>query len=318
MPKPLTARPKTGHGTFLFSEFAPDLDNLKADIAFIGMPFGSAYSFEEMVNDQSRAPAAMRAASDRIVRHLERHDFDVGGPLYDGRPIRAVDVGDVYGDVLAPRDHLRRAEEVVRKVLAAGAMPITIGGDHSIPIPIMRALDSQGPVTLIHIDQHLDWRDEVNGIRDGLSSPIRRASEMAHIGEIFQIGLRATGSARPEEFAAAHAYGAHLIPADELHEIGMDAVLARIPDGGRYYITIDLDGMDASIAPAVAAPMGGGVTLLQARKLIQGLVKKGRVIGMDVVEITPSVDVNRITCITAGRLIVNLIGTAVRAGYFDR
>jgi len=155
-------------------------------------------------------------------------------------------------------------------------------------------------------------------VREGLSSPIRRASEMAHIGQIFQIGLRATGSARIEEAEAALAYGAHLITAWELHDSGMDAILARIPDGGRYYLTVDLDGMDPAIAPAVAAPCPGGVTFHQARKLIHGLVRKGRVVGMDVVEITPRDDVNQITCITAGRLIVNLIGMAVRAGYFNR
>ena len=82
----------------------------------------------------------------------------------------------------------------------------------------------------------------------------------------------------------------------------MDAILARIPDGGRYYLTVDLDGMDPSIAPAVNAPCPGGVTFEQARKLIHGLVRKGRVVGMDVVEITPKVDLNQITCITAGRL----------------
>ncbi len=193
-----------------------------------------------------------------------------------------------------------------------------LGGDHAIPIPVLRAFEGRGPITLVHIDQHLDWRDEVNGVRDGLSSPIRRASEMEHIGEIFQIGIRATGSARAEEVEAARAYGAHIITAYELHDAGIDAVLARIPDGGRYYITVDLDGMDPAIAPAVAAPMPGGVTFVQARKLIHGLVNKGRVVGMDVVEITPKDDVNQITCITAGRLIVNLIGMAVRANYFAR
>jgi agmatinase len=166
--------------------------------------------------------------------------------------------------------------------------------------------------------EHIDWGDEVNGVREGLSSPIRRASEMAHVGEIFQIGLRASGSARTEEVEAANAYGAHLITAWELHKVGMDSVLERIPDGGRYYITVDLDGMDPAIAPAVAAPCPGGVTFDQARRLIHGLVRKGRVVGMDVVEITPRHDVNQITCITAGRLIVNLVGMAVRAGYFDR
>jgi len=170
----------------------------------------------------------------------------------------------------------------------------------------------------VQIDQHIDWRDEVNGVREGLSSPIRRASEMPHIDQIFQIGLRSTGSARTEEVEAAQAYGAHLITAHDLRDVGMDAILARIPDNGRYYITVDMDGMDPSIAPGVAALAPGGVTFSQARKLIHGLVKKGRVVGMDVVEITPATDVNDITCITAGRLIVNLIGAAVRAGYFNK
>jgi len=313
----LTTAPKHGPATFLFSELATDLDNLSADIAFLGVPYGSAYSVAEVSNDQSTMPTAMRQASDRLIRGLERYDFDLGGPLYAGKPIRAVDCGDVLADIRDLKGHVARTEQAVRKILAAGAMPIVLGGDHAVPIPVLRAFEGQGPITLVQIDQHLDWRDEVNGVREGLSSPIRRASEMAHVGEIFQIGLGATGSARQEEVDAAKAYGAHLIPAYELHEAGMDAILRRIPDGGRYYLTVDMDGMDCAVAPAVAAPMPGGVTYVQARRLIHGLVAKGRVVGMDVVEITPRTDVNQITCITAGRLIVNLIGRAVRAGYFD-
>ena len=97
---------------------------------------------------------------------------------------------------------------------------------------------------------------------------------------------------------------------------GVQVAWSRIifPDAS----SVDLDGMDPSIAPGVAAPCPGGVTFEEARKLIHGLVRKGRVVGMDVVEITPRDDVNQITCITAGRLIVNLIGMAVRAGYFER
>lgn len=302
---------------FLFSEWASELPE-KADIAFLGVPYGSAYSFHEIVNDQANGPRAMREASDRVVRSLERFDFDLGGPLYAGRNLSVVDCGDVRAEAGDLTGHTRRTEQAVRKLLRAGALPIILGGDHAIPIPVLRAYERSGPVTLVQIDQHIDWRDEVNGVRDGLSSPIRRASEMPHVGQIFQIGLRATGSARTEEVDAARAYGAQLISAYELHEQGMAAILARIPDGGRYYVTVDMDGMDPSIAPAVAAPCPGGVTFLEARQLLHGLVRKGRVVGMDVVEITPSSDVNRITCITAGRLIVNLIGAAVRAGYFDR
>jgi agmatinase len=314
--KNLTIRPRQTPATFLHSEYAPEIEGLKADIAFLGIPYGEAYNYHDIVNDQTNGPTAMRAASMGIVRGLERYDFDIGGTLYDGKPIRAVDCGDVWGDHLDLKAHVRRAEEAVRGILEAGAMPIVLGGDHAIPIPVLRAFDRQGPLTLIQIDQHIDWREEVNGVRHGLSSPIRRASEMDHIGEIFQIGLRATGSARPEEVEAARSYGAHLVSAYELHAVGMKAILDRIPDGGRYYLTVDMDGMDPSIAPAVNAPAPGGVTFVQARELIHGLVRKGRVVGMDIVEITPKHDVNQITCITAGRLIVNLIGMAVRADYF--
>jgi agmatinase len=314
----LTTSPRQSPLTFLHAEYAPDLSGLSVDIAFLGIPYGEAYTYQDIVNDQTNGPTALRAASMGILRGLERYDFDLGGTLYDGKAIRAVDCGDVRGDPLDRLGHVGRAERAVRNILASGALPIILGGDHAVPIPVLRAFDRSEPITLIQIDQHIDWRDEVNGVRNGLSSPIRRASEMAHIGEIFQIGLRATGSARPEEVEAARAYGAHLVTAYELHEAGMDAILARIPDGGRYYLTVDMDGMDPSIAPGVNAPSPGGVTFEDARKLIHGLVRKGRVVGMDVVEITPKHDVNQITCITAGRLIVNLIGQAVRAGYFAR
>ena len=314
--KKLTIRPRQTPATFLHSEYAPDIEGLKADIAFLGIPYGEAYNYADIVNDQTNAPAAMRAASLPILRGLERYDFDIGGTLYDGKPIRAVDCGDVWGDHLDLKAHVRRAEEAVRGILKGGALPIVLGGDHAIPIPVLRAFDQQEPLTLVQIDQHIDWRDEVNGVRHGLSSTMRRASEMHHIGEIFQIGLRASGSARPEEVEAAYAYGAHLISSYELHDVGMKAILDRIPNGRRYYLTVDMDGMDPSIAPAVNAPAPGGVTFVQARELIHGLVRKGRVVGMDIVEITPKHDVNQITCITAGRLIVNLIGQAVRAGYF--
>jgi agmatinase len=314
---PLTVPPTLKHQSFLWSRISTDLDALDAHVAILGIPFGSAYEATAITNDQTRAPDAVRAVTDSVCRGLERYDFDVGGPIFGGRALKVVDVGNVPADMTDLGSHYRRAEEAVRKILAAGAMPIAIGGDHGIPIPVLRAFEGRGPITLVQVDAHIDWRDHVNGVRDGLSSPIRRASEMPHIGEIFQIGIRAQGSARLEEVEAAAAYGANIIPAFEVHDSGMDAVLARIPDGGQYYITIDADGLDPSVMPAVEGPAPGGLTFHQVRKLIHGLVAKGRVVGMDIVEITPSSDVNMITCITAGCLIVNLIGAAVRANYFD-
>jgi len=315
-----TVAPRTGHPTLLYSELDLDIDNLKADIAVLGMPYGAPYSPSDFSNDQTNAPSAIRQATDRVVRKPGHYDFDIDGPLLQGRDdVRFVDCGDIIPDLTRPGEHYARAEAAVRGIVAAGAMPIVLGGDHGITTPILRGLDAKGPITLVHVDAHLDWRDDVNGVREGLSSPIRRASEMAHVDRIIQIGLRAQGSGRPEELVAARAYGSELVTAYELHDIGMDAVLARISDGGNYYLTIDADGLDPSVMPAVAGPAPGGVTFVQARKLIHGLVKKGRVVGMDIVEIQPEKDhANLISCVTAGRLILNLIGASIRAGYFDK
>ncbi|KGT92858.1 arginase [Erwinia typographi] len=315
----LTTAPKHGHKSLLYSEVVTDLNTLDyVDIAVLGIPYGSPYSIDEVTNDQTNGPTAVRQATDRALRSFERYDFDIGGSMTDNQPVRMVDCGDIAGNARELGNHYAAAEAVVRKILALGGMPLVIGGDHGVPIPVLKALDSVGPITLIHIDSHLDWRDHVNGVTDGYSSPIRRASEMDHIHEIFQIGLRANGSARQEEVDAALAYGAHLIPAHQLHDEGMEAVLARIPDGGNYYITCDADGIDPTIMPAVNGPALDGVTYGEMRKLIHGLVKKGRVVGMDIVEITPKKDLNNITSITACRFFINLIGMAVRAGYFKK
>jgi agmatinase len=314
---PLTVPPRSVFTTFMNFPLATDLDRLDAHVAVIGMPYGDPYTIDEVTNDQTNAPTAVRRASSRISLGLEQWDFDLDGTLFEGRNIKVVDVGDVPGDARDLAGHYRRAEAAIRKILKAGVLPVTIGGDHGVPIPIFRALDGHGPVTLIHLDAHLDWRDERYGVKEGYSSPIRRAAEMSHFGDIFQIGIRAQGSARREEVEAARRHGAHIITARELHREGTDAILRRIPDKGRYYISIDADGLDPSVVPAVAAPSPGGITFIQTIDLVQGLFRKGRVLGLDFVELTPARDVNEISSIAAGRIIVNFIGSAVRAGYFE-
>ena len=112
-------------------------------------------------------------------------------------------------------------------------------------------------------------------------------------------------------------YGANIITAYEMHEIGIDAILQRIPDGGNYYITIDADGLDPSIMPAVMAQTPGGLSWVQTRKLIHGIVNKGRVLGLDLVEIAPDRDQGNITMVHAERLLCNFIGATVRADYYE-
>jgi agmatinase len=293
------------------------LDKLEADIAILGIPYGQPYGPNKFANDQSNAPAAVRRASNRISDGLDHWDFDLGGPLFDGRDIRVVDCGDVPATSADMKAHYQIAEKAVRTILERGAYPVIIGGDHGVPIPVFRALKEHGPVCLVHVDAHIDWRDEVNGVHEGYSSPIRRASELPNIERIFQIGMRAQGSARANEVADALAHGAEIITAYEIHENGMSSVLERIPDNKKYYLSIDADGLDPAVMPAVAGPAPGGLLFHQVRSLIHGLARKGRLVGMDIVEITPGRDVNGISALTAGQLILNFIGTAVRAGYFE-
>jgi len=316
MSEQLTVPPRKPFSTFMDFPLHTDLETLQADVALLGIPYGDPYTMDEVTNDQTNAPTAVRVASSRIGQALDRYDFDFGGPLLDGRSVRVVDCGDVPGNPSDLRAHYRLAEKAARMILDSGALLVMIGGDHGVPIPVFRALEGRGPVTLVHVDAHLDWRDDVNGVREGYSSPIRRASEMPWIDGIYQIGIRGTGSARSEEVKDALAYGAQIITSYEVLEKGMGSVLARIPEGGTYYLTIDADGIDPTVMPAVAGPAPGGLLYHHVRELIHGLVRKGRVIGMDIVEITPARDLNEITSIMAGRFIRNLIGTAVRANYF--
>ena len=177
-----------------------------------------------------------------------------------------------------------------------------------------RGYEGRGDMFIVHVDAHLDWRDDIVGIRDGLSSPLRRASEMPWVSGMAQIGLRGFGSARQEEFEAARKYGSILVGAEELHRVGMEAILGRIPPSERYYITIDADGLDPTIAPGVASPAPGGVTYWEMTTLIRGIAKKGRIVGYGFVEVVPSADVANLTSHLATRLILNLIGALAHGG----
>lgn len=304
--------------TFAGAPRAADLADLDAEVAILGVPYGVPYGMEGSTSPSSTAPAAIRAQSTRYGRYLTHFDVDFDGDLFADRPVRIVDCGDV---AMTPGRYAENAEATtaaVKTILDRGAVPIVLGGDHAIPIPVMRAYEGTGDVCVVQIDAHLDWRDEVGGERQGLSSPMRRASELSCVRGMAQIGLRGVGSGRRQEFEAARAYGSVLIGAAELHRVGVAAVLDRIPAADRYYATLDADGLDPAIAPAVGYPSFGGLTYFQTFDLLRGLAAKGRIVGFDIVEIVPALDVHNLTSLLAARLILNLLGAMAHAGQFDR
>jgi agmatinase len=169
-------------------------------------------------------------------------------------------------------------------------------------------------MVIVQLDQHIDWRQERNGVTEGLSSTMRRASEMPWVSGMAQIGLRAVGSARQGEVDDALAYGSVQVRAEELHEVGVDAVLERIPTADRYYITFDADALDIPIAPGVLTPGFGGITYYEASNLLRGIARKGTVVGYDIVEVVPALDIGNVTSHVCARLTLNLIGEMAHTG----
>ena len=304
MMTPRTNRPKPH--SFLNLPVVTDWQTIDADAVIFGAPFGKPYDPADFPNDQSLAPSALRAASDRLLLHGQSVDTDFRPPRCFG-DLRIVDGGDialVHGNVT---QHYNDIEAAVRFAAMHDIIPVTIGGDDGVTNPVIRGTDAFGDIILIQIDAHLDWRDERFGEPDGFSSPMRRASELPHIKAIHQIGIRSVGSAEQAEWAYAENWGAHIHLARDIHLHGMAPVIDSLPKGGKFFVTLDVDGFDPSVMPGTVALSPGGLSWWHVVTLFEGLVEKGTIAGLNLVELSPKNDVNKLSLIGAGRLIMKLL-----------
>jgi agmatinase len=302
-------RLQPAEAAFLASPVVGDLADLDGGVVILGVPHGVAYPEPGSAAGCADAPAAIRARSRRLARFRGHWDFDLDGPFLPRDGVAIVDGGDVPG---APGDgagNSERTTAAVRAVLAAGAVPICLGGDDSIPIPILRAWHGRGPLTVLQVDAHLDFRDEVQGVRDGYSSPMRRASEMEHVAGIVQVGLRGVGSARPGDVDDARRAGNVLVTAAELEEQGVARLLDRLPPDGPIFVAFDLDGLDPSVAPGVSAPAPGGIGWRVAAALLRGVGP--RLAGAAITELVPSLDPDGRTALAAVRVVCLLAAGVV-------
>lgn len=253
------------------------------------------------------APTAIRRRASRLGRFRDHWDFDLDAPMLpvDGRLM--VDAGDVPGDATDGAGNAARTTMAIDAILSRGAVPICLGGDDSVPIPILRAFAGRGPLTVLHLDAHLDFRDEIDGVRDGYSSAMRRAAEMPHVERIVQVGMRGVGSARADDVADARAAGNRIVTARQVREHGIGSVLELIGVQEAVFVSIDLDGLDPTLAPAVSAPAPGGLAWDEAVDLLAGIGP--RLAGAVVTEYVPAIDVNDITALVAARLVAILART---------
>lgn len=244
--------------------------------------------------------------SQRLARFVGHWDFDLDGPM--NMP-SMVDAGDVPGDATDGSGNSGRTTDAVRTILERGAVPICIGGDDSVVIPILRAHDGHGPITVLQVDAHLDFRDEIDGMREGYSSPMRRASEMAHVDRIIQVGLRGVGSARASDVEDARAAGNLLVTARQLRERGVPWLLEQLQVDESVFLAFDCDGLDPSIFPAVSALAPGGLSYTEVVDLLAGVGP--RLAGAAFTEFVPAFDVSERSALTLARLVGGLCARVV-------
>jgi agmatinase len=302
--------PFVGIATFGKRPYVEDWSAIRADTAILGAPFDSGTQFRAGARF---GPRAVREASTLFsFGHAGAYDHE-DDTVYLGPEVRIVDIGDadiVHTDTEQSHANI---ETGVRAILDSGALPVVIGGDHSVNIPCIRAFAGRGPIHILQIDAHLDFVDVRHGVRHGHGNPMRRAAEQEHVTGITALGIRNVSSTTQEGYEVARAMGDDILSVRQVRRLGVEAVIARIPEGAALYITIDIDGFCPSIAPGTGTPSHGGFLYYEVLEILQAAARRHRVVGIDLVEVAPDYDPTGSTAILAAQILLNLLGFVFHA-----
>jgi agmatinase len=280
-----------------------DWNRIDADIAVLGAPFDMGTQWRAGARS---GPRAIREASTLFsFGHTGAYDHEDGITYLPATTTRIVDADIVHTDTKTSHANIATG---VRKILEAGAIPVVLGGDHSINIPCIDAFDGQEPIHIVQFDAHLDFVDERHGVRFGHGNPMRRPAEKPYVTGLTQLGIRNVSSTAREGYEEAMRMGSDILSVRQIRKLGIPAVIERIPAGRRYYVTIDIDGFDPSIAPGTGTPSHGGFTYYEVLELLDGLARRGPIVGVDLVEVAREYDPAGTTAILAAQILLNLIG----------
>ncbi|NCW16579.1 MAG: arginase, partial [Rhodobacteraceae bacterium] len=283
--------PFVGISTFGKSPYVENWDAIAADVAILGAPFDFGTQWRAGARF---GPRAIREASTLFsFGHAGAYDHEDDATYLDAS-VRMVDLGDADIIHTKTEESHRNIEFGVKKILDAAALPVVLGGDHSINIPCINAFEEDcaknGPIHVVQIDAHLDFVDERHGVMYGHGNPMRRAIEKPYVSGMTQLGIRNVSSTAKEGYEDARARGSDILSVRQVRALGTEAVLARIPQGQRYYVTIDIDAFCPSIAAGTGTPSHGGFLYYDVLELLQGLSLRGNVAGIDLVEVAPAYD----------------------------
>jgi len=289
-----------GIPTFMRTPHVTDLSNL--DIALVGVPYDGAV---EARSGARQGPRQIRDMSSmvRAIHHVTRiNPYEL---------CRIADVGDVHFsqifDVEASHADITSFYERLHR---SGIVPLSAGGDHSITLPIMRAIAADHPVGMVHIDAHTDCCDEEMNSKYSHGTPFRRAVEEGLLDprRTIQIGIRgAANSDECWEFGPKH--GIRIVYIEEFNKLGVEKVIAearRVVGEGPTYVSFDIDSIDPSFAPGTGTPEIGGLTTIEAQGLIRGL-RGLNLVGADVVEVSPPFDSSGNTSLIAATIMYEIL-----------
>ena len=298
--------PFVGMCTFGKYPYIENWDSINADVAVMGAPFDFGSQFR---TGSRMGPRGIREASTLFsFGHAGAYDFEDDITYLPSDSTRIVDIGDadiIHTDTIKSHANIKFG---VQKILAAKAIPVVMGGDHSINIPCIDAFENEDPIHVIQIDAHLDFVDERHGVRYGHGNPMRRASEKKYVSGLTQIGIRNVSSTAKDGYIDAREKGSKIFSVRHLRQMGINKILNEIPKNKRYYLSIDIDAFDPSIASGTGTPSHGGFYYYEVLELIDGIIKQGSVVGLDLVEVAPDYDLTNSTSTLAAQLLMNTIG----------
>jgi guanidinopropionase len=278
------------------AEIAPPLE-----VALVGVPLdlGATYRM-----GARHGPAGVREAS-RLIRQVN--------PATGVAPFalcKVADVGDAPTDPLDVVQSVALIQAFFEPIHALGAAPVAIGGDHTVPLPVLRAIARQRPVGLIQFDAHADVFDDFMGSRINHATFVRRGIEEGLIepARSIQIGLRGTRYGA-DDLDYSRAAGIRVITIDDYERLGRDQVGAAIREvvgAGPAYLTFDVDGLDPTEAPGTGVPEPGGLSMRDSQVLLRALTGL-QIVGGDVCEVAPPLDPSGLTCINAANLMFEIL-----------
>lgn len=287
--------------TFMRARWLPLERAEEIDVGIVGVPFdiGTLYR-----TGTRQGPAAIREMS-RSLRFLNRHTgvapFDI---------VRIADLGDADVNPISFDESIESIAKCFAELSQKGVRPLSFGGDHTIPLPILRGLASKGPVALVQFDAHSDTSDHWRGVKISHATTFRRAVEEGLVdpNRTIQIGLRSQMSTK-DDYKWAQDAGMTLITMDDFENRGRAAIIEeakRVVGDAPTYVSFDIDGLDSIYCPGTGVPEPGGFSMRDGQLMLSGL-HGVNVIGADICEVSPSLDAANITSLHAAHLGFELL-----------